>query len=459
MVKGIGNNVLILGIGGISLSAIAEILIKNGHVVSGYDQTRSDITQKLEKKGVLIKYNKVNSLKTFDTIIYSSAFDDDYFLLRMGRELGLQVISRADALGVIAQDYMEVVAVSGSHGKTTTTSLISSILNHSNLDFSAHIGGELVEWDSNVKIGEEKKIFITEACEYKKSFHKLTPTIGVILNLDLDHIDIYGSEDEIVSAYTQFANNIVDGGTLIINIDDNRADGVIKNTIQNKSIITYSIKSNLADYYIDEIVQKFGVSSFNVWRQGELLGRINYNQSGEYNLYNALCSIAVMTEMDVPFDVIGCALENFKGVKRRYQKVGEINGATVILDYAHHPVEIKKVISETKKNTKGKVFVVFQSHTYSRTKYFWSEFVKSLSLADSIVLYPIYPAREKAIKGVSASRMAEDLRRIKKVCYYSNDFNKIVTYLGYFVSKTDKVLILGAGNIEKIVDVIKSCKK
>lgn len=454
MINGIGNRVFIMGIGGISLSAIAVILKKNGHIVCGYDQTESETTKNLQQLGITIAFKKVFS-EEYDTVIYSSAFSDEDALLTEFRNKNIQVICRAQALEIISKDYSSVVAVAGSHGKTTTTSIISSSLKKAGTDFTAHIGGVLKEWDSNVIIGEKRELLVTEACEYKRSFHHLNPSIGVILNLDLDHIDIYQGEDEIVDAYIQFAENIRLKGCLILNIDDKNAIKIIDKLAKKIKIITYSIKSNLADYYIELVEENNGRVKLSVNTKTGLKEKFEISFSGEHYLYNFLASFIVLNELGIEINKIKQGFLDFKGVKRRNEVIGNINGSEVVLDYAHHPVELDRVIKSTKARTTGKVFVVFQSHTYSRTKFFWKEFIASLSNADSVVLYPIYPAREKAIKGITAKRMAEDLRRIKTPCYYSESLDKIITYLSYFVSKEDKVLILGAGDIDKIRNLIK----
>ena len=453
MIKGIGNKVFILGIGGISLSAIAEILVSNGHEVLGYDKKCSNLTKRLEDLSINIYYteNFINKLKSVDTVIYTSAFNEDYKGIAEAKKLNLQVLTRAEALSLISASFDNVLAVAGSHGKTTTTAILTTILERTMSDFTAHVGGEMVEFNTNVLIRGNNKLFVTEACEYKRNFLSLSPNIGIILNLDLDHTDVYNSSEEILSAFVDFSNRITEGGLLILNLDAKGARELIKRTKKNKKIITYSLNNKDADYYVKNYYTNNGCVEFFVSsNDGRFNGyKFKFPSFFEHNLYNALASIIAILELGVNKRAIKQSLIKFCGVRRRFEYIGKINGADVILDYAHHPKELEKVIKSTKLYTNGQVFVLFQPHTYSRTKFFWAEFIKSLSYADSIVLYPIYPAREKAIIGVTSKRMAQDLRRIKKVCYYNDSLELIKTYLGYFVGPKDVVLVLGAGDIDE----------
>lgn len=453
MVNGIGKKVFILGIGGISLSAMAEILKSFGHEVKGFDRVESTITTRLEADGIPFVEQAKNSIIDADTIIYTGAIREDSPELIVAKNLSKQILTRADALSLIAESYKTVVAVSGSHGKTTATAIISSILSKTCNHFTSHIGGELVESGLNYEIKGEPRLFVTEACEYQKSFLTLKPTIGVILNLDLDHTDTYPTEDDLIGTFIEFSNNIT--GTLVINKDDRRAQRLILETAKAKKIVTYSLQEKNADYYA-EVVSSNSGQAFDVYFHGKKIGEYIFPRGGKHNIYNALVGIIVAKILNIPDAQVKNALLDFKGVKRRYEKIGEINGAPVILDYAHHPAEIEKVIIEAKGETQGKVFAVFQPHTYSRTKSFWSGFVKSLCLADSVVTYPIYPARERQIRGVTSERLAEDIRRLNHICYYNDSKEEILTYLGYFVKPEDRVLILGAGDIEKFRDLVKS---
>lgn len=454
MISGIKRKVFILGIGGISLSAMAEIMLKKGHVVAGYDKTPSHITKRLEANGIPIIYDEkqLNKIKSSDVVIFSSAFDENSAGMKIARSSGVQILSRAEALELISLSFNKVIAVAGSHGKTTTTAITSTIFDLGGLDFIAHIGGEVVGYDSNL-IYRGDEVFLTEACEYKRNFLYLAPNIGVILNMDLDHTDVYSSQEEITEAFIDFSNKIQSGGVLIVNLDSVDAEKLLMCTNKDKRIVTYSLKDEKADYFVNDWAcgEKLVFSLRNPINQTK---QYFLNSFFEHNIYNAVASIIIAEEVGIKNISLG--LESFKGVKRRFEHIGHINGADVFLDYAHHPTELKKVIVSTKQHTKGKVYVIFQPHTYSRTKSFWGEFVKSLAEADSVVMYPIYPAREKALAGVTSKRMAEDLRRLNKICYYNESLEEIWTYLGYFVKKEDIVLVLGAGDIEKFREVLEN---
>lgn len=452
MVNGIGKNVYILGIGGISMSAIAEILVNYGHKVSGYDKTISEISNRLKCGGIVVDtLPSKEKIASADCVVYTSAIkpDNDGFIF--ARELNKPILTRAEALRLISENYNEVIAISGSHGKTTTTAITSTIFDLCEQNVTTHVGGVMVKYNSNVIIKGKGGVFITEACEYEKNFLKLFPTIGVILNLELDHTDVYGSWEDLVDSYIEFSNNIVDGGILIIDIDSVGADRVIKETKRNKRVLTYSATDKDADIKVSNIKKLIGAISFDVIYAGQFLGNFYLPCGGVHNAINA--SIAIILGVLCGCDKLKIekAVGGYLGVKRRYEKVGRFNGADVIFDYAHHPTEIESVIKETREfGNYKKVYVVFQSHTYSRTKSFWGEFIKSLSLADQVIMYPIYPAREKPIAGVTAKRMAYEIRRHGTSCYYANNFDEIVSYLNYFIEDGDCVLVLGAGDIDNL---------
>lgn len=450
MISGIGKNVYILGIGGISLSAMAIILETKGHKVAGYDRQKSKLTQELKEFGINVDY-KLNDLDGIDTVIFSSAFDEHLDKLERARKMGITVLTRAEALKLISDDYGMVVAVSGSHGKTTTTAMLSNLLTCSRFGFTSHVGGEMVNNGKNYCINGQD-VFLTEACEYKRNFLTLSPNISVILNMGLDHTDCYPTENDLLDAFISFANNTKD--VLIVNKDDIKTKELLKRINKNKKILMFSLVDEFNDCFGKIIKNKDGKIEFEVFIKGEFFDKFIINSSGEHNVYNALASILTGLVLGLKTENIKTGLETFLGVKRRYENIGKINGASVILDYAHHPEEIEKLIDQAKKETSGKVYVVFQPHTYSRTKYFWSDFIRVLGKADSLVMYPIYPAREKEIRGVSSKRLAEDMRRMGKVCYYNNSFEEIKTYLEYFVKAEDKILIVGAGDIENFRNFI-----
>lgn len=456
MVNNINKTVFMVGIGGVSMSSIARTLFNEGHNVLGSDETKCEITEELEKLGIQVFYGhkKSNLGKLLSaTIIYSSAISDTNVELVEAKNRGFDVLKRTEALDLICSSFNSTICVAGSHGKTTTTNLLSHFLKENNKSFCAHIGGKGLNFGSCfVDYGSfARERIVLESCEYKDNFLFLNPSTAIILNTSYDHVDYFTTYDSLVNSFIAFSNKVKAGGKLILNLDD-KASYIIKNkTTKNKNIVTFSLKDKSADYYLK-------VKSKTQWGYNVvvyILGReynINTNIDARYNLYNFLGALTVyfeevgaLSEVD-----INKIINSFKGTSRRYENIGKINGASVISDYAHHPEEIAKVITRAKVGLIGKLYVVFQPHTFTRTKAFWAEFIKSLSLADRIVLYPIYKAREKAIRGVTSYRLAKDIRRLKKNCYYAESYNEIINYLGYFVTSKDKVLLLGAGDIDNL---------
>lgn len=448
------KKIFIIGIGGISLSALARLLKSQGAIVRGSDEHSSEVTQALKADGVkvFIGHNK-NNVHGSDIVVYTSAISFDNPEYKEAIRSNIQIMSRAQLLGEIASCYKSVIAVCGSHGKTTTTSIISNIFHGSNTIADAHIGGISVNHKSNVVIREGASIFITEACEYKDNYLTLRPMVEVVLNIGLDHVDFFSDIDEIKRSFLSFSNNVSMGGTLIINYDCKNCDFIRKETSTEKTIITFSIHNKNANYYLSNIKKNCIGYTFDVNGAASIKG-CRLNISGKHNLYNALASIVVALMYGIDTNCIKNGLATFKGVSRRYEHIGEINGAKVISDYAHHPDEIKKVISAAREECVGKVYAVFQPHTYSRTKHLWADFITSLIKADNVVLYPIYPAREKSMMGVTSKRLAYDIRQLGKPCYYADDLLLLRTYLSYFVKKEDLVLILGAGDIDRFRNYI-----
>lgn len=447
MINGIGKRVCMLGVGGISMSGIAQILARNGHIVFGFDKTPTEVFDALKTHGIkCYKDGTMHCGEDFDTLIYTVAINENDERINFAKNHSKNVLTRAEALKLIMNEYSTLIAISGSHGKTTTTAIAATLLN--SLDnFTAHIGGVLNSCNTSLILKGEKGCFLTEVCEYNRSFHQVFPDIGVILNTDLDHVDTYASKDEIIEAYIKFSNNIKPDGTLVINIDDESAFHIIRKTKKDKNIITVSLKNPLANYYLDDVKCDKNGTAFTVFKNSKKFYEFRFYRAGEHNLYNALFSIILADIVNIEKSEIKRELESFNGVKRRFQDIGKLNGARVIIDYAHHPHEIEKIIEEAHYISNGKVYVCFQPHTYTRTKYFWTDFIKALLGAHNVIMYPIYAARENPIRGVTSKRMAEDIRHAGGVCYYATSFDEIKTYLKYFVSEDDIVLILGAGDI------------
>lgn len=459
MVKNISKSVFIVGIGGVSMSAIALELKKHGHTIYGSDETKSNITNELEKQGikVFIGHTKSNWNNECGTLIYSSAISLSNPELKQAKESGAIIMTRKEALYEISELYNNVICVAGSHGKTTTTSIISYLFDKACVNFSAHIGGVPINFGSNYVDHSYNKNdnLVLEACEYKDNFLSLKPTIAVITNISYDHVDYFNSEQDILNSFIAFSNRVKAGGLLIANLDDKLSKILLKKTIKNKQIVTISLLNPKADFYLK--VKEDNFKDFccgSVFYKGKKLIDIKTSLEGRHNFYNILISLAVCDHIGVNLSQVQESLMDFKGVKRRNELVGQINGADVVFDYAHHPQEIDKMIELKKKHLKGKLFVVFQPHTFTRTKVFWSNFIHSLSRADKLILYPIYKARENCLPGVTSYRMAKDLRALGRSAYYAQTLECIYNYLGYFVCKDDLVLVLGAGDIDALRNLI-----
>lgn len=435
-----------IGIGGISMSALALILKQNKIYVQGSDVYKNSETQKLEKRGVKVFYkHSAKNIKNVDVVVYSSAISDDNPELKFAKLKNKIILKRAELLGMIADLYRCVIAVAGSHGKTTATAMISEIFMHAGLKPTFHIGGNLNSIKSNYKLGN-KKYFITEACEYKDNFLFVKPTIALILNIDADHLDYFKDIDGVKDSFKKFQTSIKSGGISILCCDDENSRGLFG----GKNVVTFGLKKS-ADISATNIKEyKPCYYSFNVKFSGFKLGTIKLNIIGKHNIYNALASILIGLLCDVDFSIIKYTLENFSGVDRRCQKIAEINKVQIYHDYAHHPKQIKKMIQVGKdltKNTTGRIIVVFEPHTYSRTKHLIGEFVDSFQGADKIILAPVYSARENPIDGYDSLKLASDISVSGLDVEYIENFSDIKKRVCEVSNSNDVVLILGAGKI------------
>lgn len=442
-----GKRVHFIGVCGVSLSALAVLALGMGAKVSGSDLLGEEKAQWLREKGVtvFVGHSWANVVGA-DVVIYSSAIGEDNPELVYARKTGIKILKRAEFLGEIAKGYEIVVAVAGSHGKTTTTAMISKILIDNGLDPTVHIGGEYSFIGGNVRIGG-RKIFVTEACEYKNNFLHIEPSISVVLNVEPDHLDFFKSFERVKNGFYRFIKNTSGKGITIVNVDD-------KNIVVplSKNRLTFSLENKGDICAVNLELHDDGTYSFDYLIDGWVGGRVKLAVCGKHNIYNALASMLVGEALGIPFDKIAKSLSEFGGVDRRFQLVGKINGANVIIDYAHHPTEIKASIETSKTWTKGKVVAVFQPHTYSRTQSFFDEFVDSLSWADESAFFTIYPAREREILGVSHLALARAGQERGLSCVAIDDYSDLIDYINNFVQPGNTILLLGAGDFVKVVD-------
>lgn len=436
-----------IGIGGISMSGLAQILLKRGYTVSGSDMKASPLTKKLSELGaeIYIGHDK-NNLKNVDLVIYTAAIPDTNPELAEAKLLNLPLLTRAEFLGLIMKGHKYNVAISGTHGKTTTTSMISHITLEENLDPTILVGGELDIIDGNVRTGKSE-YFITEACEYKASFLKFYPYIGIILNVDADHLDYYKDIDDIQNTFEKFTNLIPKDGYLIANADDARTSAIASET--NCNVITFGIDNGTITAKNISFDTK-GCASFDVYNANDFLFNIKLNVPGKHNILNALASISCALILNINKSSILNGLSSFGGTHRRFEYKGEKNGVTVIDDYAHHPTEIKATLSAAKNYPHKRIICIFQPHTYSRTLSLFDEFSKAFSDTDELILADIYAAREKDTGVVSSNTLANSIRKNNVKCENIHSFQEIVTYLNNNLKEGDLLLTVGAGNIFEV---------
>ncbi|HLR35054.1 MAG TPA: UDP-N-acetylmuramate--L-alanine ligase [Tissierellales bacterium] len=437
-----------IGIGGISMSGLAEILLEEGYSISGSDVNSSHITDTLRKQGAKIyKTHDKNNISGADLVIYTDAISKDNEELLISIEENIPTIDRATFLGALMKNYKNSIAVSGTHGKTTTTGMITSILNKSTLNPTILLGGVLDEINGNVKIGS-KDYLLTEACEYKGNILKYHPTMAIILNMEEDHLDYFENINHIVDTFAEYAQNIDDNGYLIINADDIHSEKVLNTTSCNT--VTFGINSE-ADYRAENIsYNKKGYSKFILNVKNQEKYPVSLNVMGIHNLYNALASIAAAHISNVPMEIILNALKDYKGTNRRLETKGSINGIKIMDDYAHHPTEIKATLKALKKAKANNIWCVFQPHTYTRTKLLFDSFSESFFDADKVIITDIYAAREQDTGIIHSINLVNSLKDNKVDTVYIDSFHKIETYLLENAQEGDIIVTMGAGNIHEV---------
>ncbi len=440
-----------VGIGGISQSALALLCKEKGYTVSGSDTTLSDITKRLFASGVTVyKGHHASNISGADLIVVSNAISKDNPELVAAKEQKIKVISRAQLLASICRGYKKVISVAGTHGKTTTTGMLATIFLLAGKNPTVHIGGELPLIGGNVYIGG-KEYFITEACEYCDSFLKLKSYASVILNIQKDHMDYFKKMANLQKSFNKFAKNTKDGGYLVKNNDDARCQKITKcglsilfavsNMQQYNPNAAHIMAKNIA---ADE-ENKY---SYDLFVCGQNMGRVLLSVPGKHNISNSLAATAVALQEGIGPDVIIMALGKYKSSKRRYQQICTYKGAKIIHDYAHHPTEIAATISATIGCSSGALHVVFEPHTYSRTKYLYKEFCNCFDGADSIIIPPIYPAREQPIAGVTNNWLVKGLIAKGKDATAASSLSHAFAILNKQIKPNDTVLLLGAGTIE-----------
>ena len=443
------KKVHMVGIGGVSMSGIAEILLNFGFKVSGSNNVESEITKKLEKAGIEISIgHKAENITNQDIVVYSAAIKKDNIELVTAKAKNIPIIERADFLGELTRCYKDTITISGTHGKSTTTSMVSLCFLAGLKDPTIQVGADLRNIDGNYKVGNSEH-FIIEACEYVESFLKFSPKAEIILNIDNDHLDYFKNFENIKNAFIKYVKLLPDDGLLVVNGDDKNALDLIQ--YAKGTSISYGITNKNTDFFAVNIVfDNDGFPEFDVYSKNSFYGRIKLNVPGMHNVLNALACIALCDYYGIKYETIKNALLSFTGALRRFEFKGKVNGASVYDDYGHHPAEIIATAKALMNKKYNQSWVVFQPHTYSRTKMLLDDFAKALLNFDNIIILDIYAAREKNTYGISSKDLADRICSLGKDAKYIPDFDECVNYLKSNVKENDIVLTQGAGTVTEI---------
>lgn len=438
-----------IGIGGISMSGLAEILLKENFTISGSDSRESDLTRKLEEMGAAVFYGQsaANIQKGTQLVVYTAAIRQDNPELKEALSQNIPTLARAELLGQIMDNYRESIGVSGTHGKTTTTSMVTQILLKANTDPTISVGGILKSIDGNIRVGNSQ-VFLTEACEYTNSFLHFSPKYALILNIEEDHMDFFNNLQEIRESFTAFAHKVPGDGAVIINGEIQHYQEITEGVAGE--IITYGLHPSF-EYYADDVqFHTQGCAIFTLMHKKEALGSISLGVPGMHNVSNALAAAALALKMGIPFKDIQAALAEFGGTARRFEHKGSLKGITIIDDYAHHPTEIAATLNAAKNYPHQRIVCVFQPHTYTRTHAFLKDFARALSTADMVVLADIYAAREKNTLGISSLDLLGELEKLEAECYYFPSFDEIENFLLKKCMNGDLLITMGAGDILQV---------
>ena len=437
-----------IGIGGISMSGLAEILKRDGYEVTGSDDVRSPVTARLESVGIKVAIPNAaqNIADDVDMVVYTVAVKEDNPEFVAAVMKGKTLVERAALLGMILEGYDHAICVAGTHGKTTATSLMSEIVLDAGLDPTISIGGHMGRGGMNYRVGNSS-YFVLEACEYSNSFHHWHPHVGIILNIDADHLDFFGDFDGVVKSFRRFAENIRPGGTLVILAGTPGFDKVVKDLPCH--VVTFG--ESEGDFQVRNVTfDAMGRPTFDIVNGEAFLATVSLPLPGRYNMLNALATFAAAQALGIAPAVVAQALSNAKGVKRRFEDKGTYNGAQVIDDYAHHPTEIQACLAAARKGVKGsnsKLICLFQPHTYSRTKNLLSEFSTSFDQADRVLLLPIFPSREAFDPTISSLDLERGIKTAGGHVTHVNNFDEAVAFLQRELTPGDLLITLGAGDV------------
>lgn len=443
------KNVHMIGIGGVSMSGIAAILKNWGFNVTGSDWSQSESTDKLNSMGIKVTIgHNIDDVAKADIVVYSAAIKQDDPEMLEAKKLNIQTIERADFLGELTRCFKDTICISGTHGKTTTTSMVSLCFLESLNDPSIQVGAFLKAIDGNYKVGNSEH-FIIEACEYVESFLKFSPKAEVILNIDNDHLDYFKTFNNIKNAFIKYVKLLPDNGVLVTNGDDKNCLDLSQYT--KAKVITYGINNKNVNFYAENIIfNNDGFPEFDVFKDNKFFCNIKLSIPGVHNVLNALACISLCNYYGLDIKDIQTALKKFTGAHRRFEFKGKINGASIYDDYGHHPTEIVATSTSVNNKKHNKSWVIFQPHTYSRTKNLLDDFAKALLNFDNIIVLDIYAAREKNTYNISSKNLVDKIISLGKDAKYIPDFDDCVSFLKDNVKENDIILTLGAGTVTQI---------
>jgi len=448
-----------IGIGGISMSALARLLLSRGFTISGSDWHESALTQELEELGIRVDIGQRtgNITKETDLVVYTAAVQEDNEEFCAAKELNIPLMPRSVLLGQIMKQYPNSVGIAGTHGKTTTTSILSALLLAGELDPTIAVGGVLDLIGGNLRIGGPE-YFVAEACEYTNTFLSLYPTDVIVLNIEEDHLDFFKDLAEIRTSFAKYVSLVPKSGTAYVNAEiedfgslfadaacEIASYGILEGETDSENLsTTYTYAAANVSY------DKNGCGSYDFIAKGKFLGRVQLGLIGRHNVSNSLPAIALALKYGVSMETVQTALPEFTGTRRRFEYKGTLGGIRIYDDYAHHPTEIRATLSSAANCGQSRTVTVFQPHTYTRTKALLPEFAESLSLSDVVILAKIYAARETDTLGVSSQTLADEISKKGKEVYYFETFDEIENFLLQFCSDGDLLITMGAGDIVKV---------
>ena len=439
------NKVYFVGIGGIGMSGIAELLLNLGFQISGSDMNENDNVVRLKSLGVHVKIgHDPANLSDADVLVYSSAVPPENPEIIKARLKGIPVIRRAEMLGELISVKETSIAVGGTHGKTTTSSMIGAVLAHAKKDPTLVVGGLVQHLDTNSKLGSGD-IIVVEADEFDRSFLALKPTIGIVTNIELEHTDCYEDLDDLKNAFLQFCQSVPFYGEVILCADSSAVQEILPKI--ERPMTTYG-QSRDATYRADNLQFHENNSTYSVYRSKDILGEIQLCVPGEHNVLNSLAAVVLGLEMGISFETIQEGIATYQGVRRRFDIKGIYDDVMLVDDYAHHPTEVEATLKAAKAGWDRRIIAVFQPHLFTRTQKFFREFAQVLQIADEVIITDIYPAREKPIPGVTSALIYDECsKKLKNRCHSVPDLDDLEKFLDTLVKQNDMVITLGAGSI------------